>query len=104
MANVAQTCPYIFIFLAFPAFRNNPDLDHSFKIFKSKFSIYTASITGFLTVLIANVLTILQPILDKKEINGTTKAIFMAVGPILFILIGILIYKNYEKKIKLSKI
>lgn len=104
MANVAQTCPYVFIFLAFPAFRNNPELDHSFTIFKSKFSVYTASIAGFLTVLIADVLTILHPMIDKEEINGTTKTIFMAIGPILFILIGILIYKNYEKKIKSNKV
>ena len=99
MANVAQTCPYIFIFFAFPAFRNKPELDHSFTIFKSKFSIYATSIAGLFTVLIANILTILEPTLNGKTSDGLTKTIFMAVGPILFILMGALIYKNYEKKL-----
>ncbi len=101
MANIAQTCPYIFIFLSFPAFRNNEKLNHDFTIFKSKFSVNLASFTGFLVVLIANLLLSFQPILTNEP-NGLTKTTFMLCGPLLFIFIGMLIYKNYEKRNKVS--
>lgn len=97
MANVAQTCPYIFIFLAFPAFRKNTKLNHSYTIFKSKFLVYAASIVGFLTVLIADILTIIEPIMTN-DTNAKTKTSFMAIGPLMFIFIGWLIYKNFQKK------
>lgn len=99
MANVAQTCPYLFIFLAFPAFRKNSNLNHNFKIFKSDSMATVAAVVGFLTVLIADGLTIVEPVLTNAE-NAVTKTAFMATGPFLFILIAVLIYKNYEKRLK----
>lgn len=99
MANISQTCPYIFIFLAFIAFRKNPNLNHDFKIFKSNSMATAAAITGFLTVLVADALTIMEPIMTNAE-NATMKTSFMAAGPFVFITIAVLIYKNYERKIK----
>lgn len=99
MANVSQTCHYIFIFLAFPAFRRNSNLNHSYKIFKSDLTATVAAYIGLAVVLIANIITIIEPIMTKAE-GALSKAMFMAGGPFLFISITILIYKNYEKKIK----
>lgn len=97
MANVSQTCPYFLIFLAFPAFRNNPNLNHQFTILKSKFSVYLASIVGFCVVLIADIINILEPILNKQE-GALIKSIFMAAGPVLFSTVAIVVYKNYARK------
>lgn len=101
MANVAQTCPYVFIFLAFPAFRKNSQLDHSYTVFKSNTTVYLASIAGFCTVLIADFLTIVEPILTNAE-NSIVKTTAMATGPLLVITIAAIIFNNYRKKSNLQ--
>lgn len=92
MTNVAMTLPYLFLCLAYPAFKSKENIKKPFEIFKSKSSILIATILTAATVGFANVFTIIQPAFSG-DISST---IWMIAGPLFFTIVAILLYKRYE--------
>ncbi len=94
MTNVAMTIPYMFISAAFPLFKRNEKIKKPFEIYKSYGLSLVMSIIVTVVVGFANVFTIIEP-----WVNGNIKdTLWMLAGPIIFSIIAILIYNNYEKK------
>jgi hypothetical protein len=94
MTNVAMTIPYMFLAGAFPAFKKNQEIVKPFEVYKNYKTSFVATVIVVLTVGFANFFTILEPAL-----NGDLKsAIWSIAGPILFSLIALLMFNNYEKK------
>lgn len=96
MTNVAMTLPYMFIAGAFPAFKKKREIEKPFEIYKSHRAVNIATILTVSTVLFANVATIISPALENNDIAST---IWMIAGPVLFTLIALVIYNNYEKRL-----
>ncbi len=99
LSNVAQTFPYFFIVAAFIKFRNNNEINHDFKIVKSKIFVYIMTFTVSLVILFANIFTIINPLLIGDE-EALSQTIWMIAGPVLFLCIALLIYYNYKRRIK----
>lgn len=97
MTNVAMTLPYLFLAGAFPAFKNKPELDHSFAIFKTKKSTYVVTGVVVLIVGFANVFTIIEPLFRADPKPSDT--LWMIGGPVIFTAIAFILYKNYERKL-----
>lgn len=99
MTNVAMTLPYMFIAMAFPAFKKKDSIAKPFQIFKSYKSslIWTAIVT--LTVGFANFFCIIEPWIDGDK--PTT--IWSVAGPVIFSIVAWVMFSNYEKKTKISK-
>ena len=98
MTNVAMTIPYIFLSLAFPAFKKkqlNGQIDKSFVVYKSYGVALFASIIVSLAVGFANVFSIIEPAISS---GSMTKTIFMIAGPVLFSIIALVLYYRYDKK------
>ncbi len=100
MTNVAMTIPYMFLAGAFPAFKKNQEIVKPFEVYKNYKTSFVATVIVVLTVGFANFFTILEPAL-----NGDLKsAIWSIAGPILFSLIALLMFNNYEKKVSNIKV
>lgn len=99
MTNVAMTIPYVFIAGAFPIFKKNKEIEKPFEIYKSQISANVATFFTVVLVCIANIATILAPTIEKNDVVST---LWMAAGPILFTIIALIIYANYEKKVSES--
>lgn len=97
MANVSMTLPNLFLIYAFPKFKAKKDLNRPFEVYKNK--TWTNIISGFvfLLVLLANVFTIIQPIMDGTGIQDT---LWMIAGPVGFSMIAIIIYESYVRRTK----
>lgn len=98
MTNVAMTIPYLLIAAAFIKFKNNNLIEKPFVIFKSKISAKIATYSTVILVGFANIATIIEPSITKQRYSDT---FWMILGPILFTIIALKIYKVYEKKYKL---
>ena len=94
MTNVAMTIPYMFVAGAFPAFKKKKEIEKHFEVYKSNFTIKLATISSVLTVLFANVATIISPFVEKGDLDST---IWMIAGPVVFTIVALLIYGRYEK-------
>lgn len=95
MSNVAMTVPTVFLAIAFIAFKKNDSIKKPFVIFKNKsFAIICGCIVIF-TVSFANVFTIIQPALENGDYISM---IFQVAGPIVFGLIALYLFRNYERK------
>ncbi|WP_090038956.1 glutamate/gamma-aminobutyrate family transporter YjeM [Clostridium frigidicarnis] len=99
MTNVAMTIPYIFLSLAFIGFKKNKDIVKPFEAYKSEKSAVIAAVVVSLVVGFANIFTIIKPTIEGNY--GDT--IWMIAGPIVFTLIALLLFGNYEKKNLVSK-
>lgn len=93
MLSVTSTLPFIFIALAFPAFKVRKDLQRPFIAFKSPVlvictSVIVASIIGF-----GNMYTVFEPALYGDYMT----TILMIIGPAIFAYIATL-YWNYASK------
>lgn len=97
MTNVAMTIPYVFIAGAFPAFKNNKEIEKPFEIYKTKTSANIATAFTVLLVCIANIATILSPYIEKNDLSST---LWMVAGPLLFTGVAVIIYKSYKAKVK----
>lgn len=99
MTNVAMTIPYMFIAMAFPAFKKNAAIHKPFEVFKTYKGafIWTAVVT--LTVGFANFFSIIQPAMDGDMLT----TIWSVAGPIFFSIVAIAMYSRYEKKVKAGK-
>lgn len=95
MTNVAMTLPYVFISLAFIAFKKNKDIEKSFEIFKTYRSALVWGIIVTFTVGFANFFTIIQPAID----GDLSSTIWSIAGPLFFAIVALLMYNRYEKKI-----
>ena len=96
-SNVAMTVPTIFLAIAFIYFKRNDDIKKSFVIFKNKsFAYFCAGVVIF-TVSFANIFTIIQPAIEEKDYIST---IFQVAGPIIFVIVALVLFNNYEKKLK----
>lgn len=114
MMNTAMTVPYIFVALAYIGFKKKDEIAKPFLMFKSKGGALFASIASALTVIIGNILQIIDPInqfnnMDKAKMTveqiakakseAFTGAAFMVVAPIVFGILAIIIYNMGKKKI-----
>lgn len=95
MTNVAMTIPYMFLSAAFPLFKKKDDIRKPFEIYKSYSLSLIASIIVTLVIGFANIFSIIEPGIAKGNWLDT---ILSGGGPILFALIALLLYKNYELK------
>lgn len=96
-SNVSMTVPSIFLAIAFIYFKKNDNIKKSFIIFKNKSFAYFCAIVVIFTVSFANIFTIVQPAIEEKDYIST---IFQVAGPIIFVIIALFLFNNYEKKIK----
>ena len=102
MTNVAMTIPYLFLAGAFPAFKKKQlsgEIEKPFMVYKSYTIALVASIIVSFVVGFANVFSIIEPAIDGR----TTDTVFMIAGPVLFSVIGFILYNSYEKKAKNNK-
>ena len=91
LANVGLCFPYIFIIMAFPAFRKNDSLNHDYTIFKSKTTATLVSLISATTITLATMFTIFEPILSKADKDGMFKTLCMLIFPGLFFVASFLI-------------
>ena len=99
MTNVAMTLPYMFIAMAFPAFKKNKSIEKPFEIYKSNRSAMIWTVIVTLTVGFANFFSIIEPWIDGDK--ATT--IWSIAGPVIFSITAWIMYSNYEKSRKASK-
>ncbi|WPC39319.1 glutamate/gamma-aminobutyrate family transporter YjeM [Clostridium sp. JS66] len=94
MTNVAMTLPYMFLSAAFIAFKKKESIKKPFEVFKNRTWVLVATVVVTFTIGFANFFTIIEPAVHGK-IKDT---IWMLAGPVIFSIIGLLIYGSYEKK------
>jgi amino acid transporter len=94
MTNVAMTIPYMFLSIAFIAFKKKQEIHKPFEVFKTYNSGLIWGILVTLTVGFANFFSIIEPAL-----GGTMSVtIWQIVGPIFFGTVAVLMFNRYEKK------
>jgi amino acid transporter len=94
MTNVAMTIPYMFLSIAFIAFKKKQEIHKPFEVFKTYNSGLIWGILVTLTVGFANFFSIIEPAL-----GGTLSVtIWQIVGPIFFGIVAVLMFNRYEKK------
>ena len=95
MTNVAMTLPYMFISAAFIGFKKKQNIDKPYVIYKNEkiAIVITWIVTGI--VGFANLFSIIEP-----AINGNIeKSIWSVAGPLFFVIVALILYRRYEKKI-----
>lgn len=105
MANVAMTLPYVFIAIAYFAFRRNTQIEKPFLILKSNTQAMIMAIVTMLFVGFANLFTIFEPLLSAFQVNdmqgiatGINYMLLMVSGPVIFALLGYVLYQVSQKK------
>lgn len=96
MTNVAMTLPYMFIAMAFPAFKKKTEIHKPFEVFKTQASANIWTIVVVLTVGFANVFSIIEPAID----GNMSITIWSIAGPIFFAIVAYAMYNSYEKRNK----
>ena len=99
MTPVAMTIPYSFLSFCFPFFKSKKEINKPFAIYKTFGSSVVAAVIVTLVVGFANIFTIIEPGLAKGNWVDT---LLSGGGPILFVLIALLLYWNYDRKEKLK--
>lgn len=94
MTNVAMTIPYMFLSGAFAKFKYKNDITKPFVAYKSHTSSVIATVVVTLTILFANIFTIIEPA-TRGDISST---IFMIAGPLFFTIVALVMYGRYERK------
>lgn len=97
MTNVAMTIPYLFLAGAYPKFKKKQlsgEVDKAYVFFKSYgvaifVAIIICAMVGF-----ANLFTIIEPAISGNIFD----TVMMIAGPLAFSIIGLILYKIYEKK------
>ena len=97
MGNVSMTVPYMFLTIAFIFFKKNQAIEKPFKMFKSYKSGAIWGIIVTVTIGFANVFTIIQPALEEQDYFSS---ILQLAGPVVFGVIGLILYVMYEAKKK----
>ncbi len=101
LADVANALPYLFLSFAFPAFRNNSRLNHSYKLFKSKISVYIGAVLVFGIDLLAIIFIIIGPIIEGED-GCIYQALWMVGGPSVILIVAFVMIFRYKKRIKVS--
>ncbi|MGL5652355.1 MAG: glutamate/gamma-aminobutyrate family transporter YjeM [Paraclostridium sp.] len=104
MTNVAMTITYMFLSAAFPAFKKKQlkgEIPKEYVVFKSQASATISAIIVTGIVGFANVFTIIEPLMDSPARVGDT--LTMVGGPLVFALIGFVLFTVYEKKHSLKE-
>ncbi len=96
MTNVAMTLPYMFISGAFYAFKKNQEIKKPFEIFKNNRSALIGTVVVTFTVGFANFFTIIQPAME----GDLSSTIWSLAGPLFFSIVALVMYWNYERKMK----
>lgn len=99
MSNVAMTIPYIFIAFAFIAFKKKEEIHKPFVMYKNHTTTKIWTVIVIITIVFANIFTIIKPALDSGDYVAT---LFQIAGPIIFGAIALILYDRYEKKMKLK--
>ena len=94
MTNVAMTIPNMFIAGAFYSFKKKKEIEKPFEMFKSKGSALIATLSVVIVVGFGNVMTIIEPLIEKGDWQST---LWMIMGPIIFSIVAIILYKRAEK-------
>ncbi len=94
MTNVAMTIPYMFVAGAFWFFKKNEAIEKPVTFFHSQASARIWTVIVVCTIGFANLFTIISPAFE----GDLTSTILQIVGPALFALLGLLLYKRYTKK------
>ena len=99
MTNVAMTIPYMFLSIAFIAFKRNKEIEKPFEVYKSYSSglIWGGIVT--LTVGFANFFSIIEPAIG----GDMMLTIWQIAGPIFFGAVALLMFNSYERKLKANK-
>ncbi len=96
MDNLSSTLPYLFLVTAFPFFKANNQIDHSFMIFKNR-PTYLAIVIVVDALLLLGV----GATLSSAIIAGSYGELFLEfLGPILFGVIGYVLFKLYLRRMK----
>lgn len=99
MVNVAMTIPYLFLAGAFPSFKANESLDHSFTFFKTKTQYMISTVVVMCLIGFANIFTIIEP-LFRDGGPVWTDTIWQVVGPVIFAIVALLLFNRYERQLK----
>ncbi|WP_288761683.1 glutamate/gamma-aminobutyrate family transporter YjeM [uncultured Lacticaseibacillus sp.] len=93
MDNISSTVPYLFLVTAFPFFKRRTDLEQPFVIFKrpTTYWLVTAAVD---ILLLAGVIS---TVIDSLSSGAYWDLFLEIVGPILFGLIGLTLYKIYTR-------
>lgn len=94
MTNVAMTLPYMFLSGAFANFKKKDSIKKPFEAYKSYTASVVATVIVTLTILFANIFTIIEPA-TRGDMGST---LLMIAGPLFFTIVALIMYQRYEKK------
>jgi len=94
MTNVAMSIPYMFLSAAFIAFKKKKHIEKPFEVFKTEGVATIATIIVTFTVGFANFFSIIEPAMNGDIMT----TIYSIAGPIVFALIAVVMYSNYDRK------
>lgn len=95
MTNVAMTIPYMFLSIAFIAFKKKTSIKKPFEVYKNKTVTLIAGIMVTFTIGFANVFSIIEPTISSNDLGSTLWSIG---GPVFFTAAALIIFTIYEKK------
>lgn len=112
MMNTALTIPFVFISMAYIRFRKRKDLIKPFIIIKNESFARFAAISTIITVIVGNILQILDPITNfhkdaalmsaaeraMRMFDAYQNAAFMVASPFIFSILAIIIYRRGKRK------
>lgn len=100
MATITYFIPYLVMFAAFLKLRkSHPHRERPYRVPGGKFSVWAISAIGFSSVLLAIVLPFFIPPADLASAHDILMyKIEIAMGPIIFFILGYFIYWLYERK------
>lgn len=98
MTNVAMTLPYMFISIAFIAFKKKTEIEKPFEIFKTYRSALVWGVIVTFTVGFANFFTIIQPAMA----GDWSSTLWSIGGPVFFAIVAFVMYYVYDKKTKIK--
>ena len=99
MTNVAMTIPYMFLSMAFISFKKKQHIEKPFQVFTTSGFTLIATVIVTFTVGFANVFAIIEPAMNGDIMT----TIYSIAGPIFFGIAAIVMFSNYERKVKASK-
>ncbi|MGL4990214.1 MAG: glutamate/gamma-aminobutyrate family transporter YjeM [Sarcina sp.] len=99
MTFVAGTVPYSFIVFAYIKFKKNNKIKKEYEFFSKKVGI-TVGIISFIIITFVNIYAIIEPSLQGSIVN----TLWIGGGPVIFVVLGLILYGRYERKQKLGLI
>ena len=99
MVTIASSIPWVFIVYAYIKFKMNDNIKKEYTFFNKKIGIIIGIIT-FITLIFADVFSIIQPFAD----GNLEKGLWIVSGPIIFGIIGFILAEVYILRKKRGKI